>query len=157
MSDNKTADRTDSGWELEVTSRTMKLWSWGSVAVVMAVHIFMGFVVDVGDTGAQVTPIDVLAFPILGLVISAACLLLLRPRVRVNFRGVEVRNFLGPRFYPWDVVHGLSFPADSRWARLELPEFEFVPMWALQARDGAAVVEAVRRFRELEDRYMPED
>ena len=30
-------------------------------------------------------------------------------------------------------------------------------MWALQSRDGASVVEAVRRFRELEDRYMPED
>lgn len=157
MSDNKTVDRTDSRWELTVTSKTMKLWAWGSAAVVMAVHLFMGFVVDVGDTGAQVTSIDVLAFPILGLVISAACLLMLRPRVRVDSRGVEVRNFLGARFYPWDVVHGLSFPADARWARLELPEFEFVPMWALQSRDGAAVVEAVRRFRELEDRYMPED
>lgn len=108
MSENKTADRTDSRWELVVTSKTMKLWAWGSAAVVMAVHIFMGLVVDVGDTGAQVTSIDVLAFPVLGLIISAACLLMLRPRVRVDSRGVEVRNFLGARFYPWDVVHGLS-------------------------------------------------
>ena len=30
-------------------------------------------------------------------------------------------------------------------------------MWAMQARDGEDVVEAVRGFRELEDRYMPED
>lgn len=157
MSENKTANRTDGDWELTVTSKTMKTWAWIAAGVVMAVHIFMGFVVDVGDTGAQVTPIDILAFPALGLLIAGACLLLLRPRVRVNSRGVEVRNFLGARFYPWDVVHGLSFPADSQWARLELPEFEFVPMWALQARDGEAVVEAVRRFRELEDRYMPQD
>ena len=49
MSENKTADRTDSRWELVVTSKTMKLWAWGSAAVVMAVHIFMGLVVDVGD------------------------------------------------------------------------------------------------------------
>ena len=66
MSENKTSDRTDSRWELVVTSKTMKLWAWGSAAVVMAVHIFMGLVVDVGDTGAQVTSIDVLAFPVLG-------------------------------------------------------------------------------------------
>ncbi|WP_295628706.1 PH domain-containing protein [uncultured Corynebacterium sp.] len=157
MSEKETVERTDARWELVVTSRTMKIWAWSSVAVVMAVHVFMGIVVDVGDTGAQVTPVDVLAFPVLGLIISAACLLMLRPRVRVGAAGVEVRNFLGAHFYPWDVVHGLSFPSDARWARLELPEFEFVPMWALQSRDGAAVVEAVRRFRELEDRYMPED
>lgn len=155
MAGGKTAD--DANWLLTVTSRTMKRWAWLSVAVVMAVHIFMGAVVNVGDTGAQVTVIDILAFPLLGVVISGACLLMLRPRVRVNPAGVEVRNFLGPRFYPWRDVYGLSFPADKQWARLELPDFEFVPMWAMQARDGAAVVEAVRRFRELEDRYMPED
>ena len=37
VSENKTADRTDSRWELVVTSKTMKLWAWGSAAVVMAV------------------------------------------------------------------------------------------------------------------------
>src|SRR5699024_1730114 len=123
----------------------------------MAVHLFMGFVVDVGDTGAQVTPIDVLAFPIPGLAISAACLLMLRPRVRVNDRGPEARNFLGARFYPWDVVHALSFPSAARWARWGLPGFEFVRMWARQSSDGASVVEAVRRIRDLADRHMPGD
>lgn len=147
----------DGNWLLTVTSRTMRKYAWIAVAMVMAVHIFMGAVVNVGDTGAQVTLIDILAFPMLGLVISAACLLMLRPRVRANANGVEVRNFLGPRFYPWRDVYGLSFPADKQWARLELPDFEFVPMWAMQARDGEDVVEAVRGFRELEDRYMPED
>ena len=30
-------------------------------------------------------------------------------------------------------------------------------MWAFQSADGETVVEAVGRFRDLEDAYMPED
>lgn len=144
-------------WELTVTSRTMRLWSWAAAAVVLAVHVFMGLVVNVGDTGAAVTTVDMFAFPLVGLLLAGICLLGLRARVRVNARGVEVRNFLSARFYVWADVYGLSFPAEARWARLELPDFEFVPMWAIQARDGEAAVAAVHRFRELEDSYMPED
>ncbi|MEJ5919796.1 MULTISPECIES: PH domain-containing protein [unclassified Corynebacterium] len=144
-------------WEFVATSRILKFWAWGAVAVVMAIHIFMGYVVDIGDTGAQVTLIDRFAFPAIGVIISAACLLLLRPRIRANSRGVEVRNLLTPRFYRWDDVYGLSFPEDSRWARLELPDFEFVPVLALQAADQATVVRDVKNFRALEERYMPED
>ncbi|MDU7504053.1 MAG: PH domain-containing protein, partial [Corynebacterium kroppenstedtii] len=68
-----------------------------------------------------------------------------------------VRNFLNPQFYLWEIVHGLSFPKNSRTARLELPYFEFVSMWAFQAADGNRVVDAVNNFRLLEDAYLPED
>ena len=80
-----------------------------------------------------------------------------RPRVRANEDGVDVRNFIGSRFYPWAVIYGLSFPETARVARLELPEFEYVPMWAFLAADGADCVTAVEKFRELEAQYMPED
>ncbi|NLP39703.1 MAG: PH domain-containing protein, partial [Corynebacterium pollutisoli] len=80
-----------------------------------------------------------------------------RPRVRANEDGVEIRNIIGTRFYPWSVAYGLFFPQGARMARLELPEFEYVPMWAMQASDGPAVVQAVSTFRELEAKYMPQD
>lgn len=149
---------TDKPWSLVVTSKTMKQIAWVIVAVVMAVHIFMGAVVDVDFTGAAVSFIDTLAFPGIGVLLSIlAYIAFTRARVRANEDGVEVRNFIGTRFYPWAVIYGMSFPKGTRVARLELPDFEYVPMWAFQARDGESVVRAVTQFRELEDTYMPED
>ena len=42
-------------------------------------------------------------------------------------------------------------------AHLELPEFEYVPMWALQAGDKSTIMDSVNKFRALEARYMPQD
>lgn len=148
---------TSKPWELVVTSRYLVKLSWLAIAVVMAVHIFMAVVVDMGDTGAAVTKVDKFAFIGIGLIISFFAYHLRRPRVRANEDGVEVRNFIGTRFYPWSVIYGLSFPKGDRMARLELPEFEYVPMWAFQSGDAPRVVESVNKFRDLEDKYMPED
>ncbi|GAB2509778.1 hypothetical protein CATRI_06925 [Corynebacterium atrinae] len=149
---------TTKPWELEVHSRRLKLLAWVVVAVVMSVHIFMGIVLDVSFTGATVSFIDKFAFPVVGVVISIlGFLAFTRPRLRANEDGVEVRNIVGTRFYPWVVIYGLTFPEGSRMARLELPEFEYVPIWAMQAGDGPSVVKAVTDFRELEAKYMPQD
>lgn len=149
---------TTKPWSLVVTSSFLKKVAWVAVVVVMAVHIFMGQVVDVDFTGAAVTFIDTLAFPLIGIIISVALFIgLTRARVRANEDGVEVRNFIGTRFYPWAVIYGMSFPKGNSVARLELPDFEYVPMWAFQSRDGESVVRAVAQFRELENKYMPED
>lgn len=149
---------TDKPWELEVKSRRLRHFAWLLVVVVMAVHIFMGVTVGIGYTGAAITPIDQFAFIGVGVVLSVVgYIAFTRPRVRVNADGVEIRNLIGTRFYPWAVIYGLSFPKGTRIARLELPEFEYVPMWALQAADGERVVRDVTEFRALEARYMPED
>lgn len=148
---------TTKPWEFELRSAYLARISWVAIAVVMAVHIFMALVVGVDYTGAAVTMIDKLAFIGVGLIISFFAYHLRRPRVRANSDGVEVRNFVGSRFYPWSVIYGLSFPKGDRMARLELPEFEYVPMWAFQSGDAANVVRSVTDFRVLEDKYMPED
>nr|WP_120492490.1 PH domain-containing protein [Corynebacterium lactis] len=151
-------DETSQGqWLQVITSKKLTTWAVIAAVIVFAIHVFMGIVVDFGNTGANVTAIDRLAFPVLGAIIAGVCLLLTRARVRVSDRGVEVRNLLTAKFYPWNDIYGLSFPKKSKWARLELPDFEFVPMLAVQAADGARVVDAINRFRELEDKYMPED
>ncbi|QGU02085.1 hypothetical protein CKALI_06080 [Corynebacterium kalinowskii] len=148
---------TTKPWEFELRSKYLQRMSWVAIAVVMAVHIFMALVVGVDYTGAAVTTIDKFSFIGVGLIISFFAFHLSRPRVRANSDGVEVRNFIGTRFYPWSVVYGLSFPKGDRMARLELPEFEYVPMWAFQSGDAGRVVRAVTEFRALEDKYMPED
>ncbi len=145
-------------WELVVTSRFLSRVALIWVLVVMAVHIFMAAVLDVSFTGLAITTLDKFAFPGVGLIISIlSWIALTRPRVRANEDGVEVRNIIGTRFYPWLVIYGLSFPRGSRMARLELPDFEYVPLWAIQSGDKERAVKAVEDFRVLEARYMPQD
>lgn len=149
---------TTKPWELEISSRFLKILAAVLVVLIMAFHIFLGVVVDVEFTGLAITALDKLAFPGVGLILSVLTWVWLsRPRVRVNSDGVEVRNIIGTRFYPWVVIYGLSFPRGARMARLELPEFEYVPLWAIQAADKERAVKAVKDFRELEAQYMPED
>ncbi|WKD57612.1 hypothetical protein CAPI_05305 [Corynebacterium capitovis DSM 44611] len=145
-------------WELEIRSPFLKKVAVAWVAVVMAVHIFMGAVVNVGYTGLTITTLDQFAFPGIGAIISVlSWIALTRPRVRANEDGVEVRNIIGTRFYPWLVIYGLSFPRGARMARLELPDFEYVPLWAIQSADGEKALAAVEQFRRIEAQYMPED
>lgn len=152
------AATTDKPWEFEATSNFLRKVAIGWVIVVILIHIFMGVVVDIEFTGATITPIDKWAYPLIGVIIAILSWIALnRPRVRANADGVEVRNMIGTRFYSWVVIYGLSFPQGSRMARLDLPEFEYVPLWAIQSADGEKALEYVRQFRVLESKYMPED
>ena len=145
-------------WELTITSRRLRLYAFILIPIIMAVHIFMAWQLSLEFTGAAITGIDYLAFPGVGLVISMLVWLAFsRPRVRVNSDGVEVRNIIGTRFYYWELIYGLTFPEGAHMARLELPEFEYMPLWAIQASDGKQTIEAVRKFRALEAQYMPEE
>ncbi|MGV0417528.1 PH domain-containing protein [Corynebacterium segmentosum] len=152
------ARTTSKPWEYTAKSPFLRKIAIGWVILVMAVHIFMGVTLDISFTGAHVTTIDKFAFPGVGIVISILSWIALnRPRLQANEDGVEVRNIIGTRFYPWQVVYGLSFPVGQRMARLELPEFEAVPVWALQSGDKDTVITKVRDFRDLEAKYMPQD
>ena len=149
---------TTKPWEFEHKSKFLRNLSFVLIVIVMAIHIWVGAVLDIEWTGATITQIDKLAFPGIGLVISVLLFIIMnRPRVRANEDGVEVRNIVGTRFYSWVIIYGLSFPEGARMARLELPEFEYVPLWAMQSADGASTVKAVSEFRELEAKYMPKD
>lgn len=152
------AATTTKPWEYEARSPYLKRVAVLWIVVVMAVHIFMAAVVNAEFTGVTLTSLDQFAFVGVGLIISAlSWAALTRPRVRANEDGVQVVNIIGTRFYPWVLVYGLSFPKGSRMARLELPDFEYVPLWAIQAGDKERAIKAVEDFRVLEAKYMPED
>jgi hypothetical protein len=85
----------------------------------------------------------------IGLVLALAALWFTRPRVRADREGVEVRNMLGARRFPWSDVEHVSFPDGSPWARLELPHDEYVPVLAIQAMDGERAVAAMRELRRV--------
>jgi Bacterial PH domain len=67
-----------------------------------------------------------------------------------------VRNLLGDRLIPWSDTVGVSFPAGSRWARVDLPDDEYIPVMAIQAVDKNRAVDAMDRVRRLLARYRPD-
>lgn len=109
-----------------------------------------------GDsTGVYFRLADQLAFAGIGCLLAAAVLLLTRPRLRVGPRGIAVRNVLGERIVDWDLYEGLSFPDGAAWARIELPDDEYLAVMAIQSNDREYAVDAVDRFRALASEYAP--
>ena len=51
-----------------------------------------------------------------------------------------MRNALFGQKVPWTLIRAVSFPDGAPWARLELPDDEYVPVVAIQAMDGERAV-----------------
>ncbi len=64
-----------------------------------------------------------------------------------------MRNLLGYRLIPWADVVDVSFPRGARWARVDLPDDEYIPVMAIQAVDRDRAVDAMDRVRGLLERY----
>jgi hypothetical protein len=100
-------------------------------------------------TGVYFYLSDQIAMIGIGVLLACGALLFARPRVRADEAGIEVRNMLGSRRYDWSDIEQVSFPDGSAWARLELPDDEYVPILAVQAIDGDHAVTAMRELRRL--------
>lgn len=124
-----------------------------SALVVVVVLTSVALLLTGDTTGVYFRPADQVAMIAFGLMLGGAILLLTRPRVRVGPQGVGVRNILGEQTFPWALVREVSFPRDAPWARLELPDDEYVAMMAIQASDGDRAVQAIRQVRDLHRRH----
>ncbi|CAL9399979.1 putative protein [Actinosynnema sp. ALI-1.44] len=125
-----------------------------TVAVISAVFLVVVFTIVgllLGDTptGVIFRTSDQVAMIILGVLLACGVLLLARPRVRADESGVEVRNVVTARRFEWSEVLHVSFPDGASWARLELPDDEYVSIMAVQAVDREHAVAAVRALRDL--------
>ncbi|MGH3769149.1 MAG: PH domain-containing protein [Pseudonocardiaceae bacterium] len=100
-------------------------------------------------TGVYFRFSDQVAMVLVGLLLAGAALLFTRPRVRAGVDGVEVRNLLGTRTVPWELVLRVSFPDGAPWARLELPDDEYIAVMAIQSADGRHAVHDIRALREV--------
>ena len=138
----------------EVQPRKIKVYAWVIAVVLVVGHVAVGFLLTTGgDTGVHFRTSDQIGMALIGVVLACGVLLFTRPRLRIGPDGVSVRNLLNDNVYPWDVVRGFSFPEGAAFAHLELPQYEFVAVWAIQARDGEHAVQALDRARELTDLY----
>lgn len=147
------AGREAAGWEYVYRPKAIWRPVLIAIVVVLAIHLTFGLLLDVSYTVLNVRWVDKAALIGVGVVICGALMLFTRSRLRLGPQGVGVRNLVGERVYAWDDVVGLSYPEKSQWARLLFPYDEHIPVMAIQARDGDAAVEAMRSFRELQEKY----
>lgn len=149
-------DAASGGWDLEVRPHLTPYFAYGAAFVIAAAHIAVGALLKIKSSGVFFQTADQVAMGVLGLIIAGAVLLFARPRLRVGAAGVAVRNLLTYRLIPWSDIAGVSFPMGARWARIDLPDDEYVPAMAIQAVDKGRAVEAMDRLRELLVRYRPD-
>ncbi|GCE38332.1 PH domain-containing protein [Rhodococcus sp. USK10] len=143
----------ESEWTLVAKPRKSRRYAIGVAVLLVVVHVTFAILLRGDSTGVYFRLADQLAFAGIGCLLAAGVLLLTRPRVRIGPRGIAVRNVLGERIVDWDLYEGLSFPDGAAWARIELPDDEYLAVMAIQSNDREYAVDAVDRFRALASEY----
>ncbi len=144
------------GWDVELRPHRTPVFVYTAAFLIAAAHIAVGLLLKIRSSGVIFHTSDQVAIAVLGLVIAGGVLLFARPRLRVGPAGLAVRNLFGYRLIPWADVVGVSFPAGRRWARVDLPDDEYVPLMAIQAADRERAVDAMDTVRSLLARYRPD-
>jgi hypothetical protein len=142
-----------SEWDVVIRPHLTPYFAYAAAAVIVAAHVTVGFLLKVGSSGVIFQTADQVAIALLGVIIGAVITLFARPRVRVGPRGLSVRNLWADRVLDWSDVVGVSFPRGARWARVDLPDDEYIPLMAIQAVDKERAVDAMERLREALARY----
>jgi Bacterial PH domain len=147
---------TDTEWDIEIRPHLTPYFAYGAAVLIVVVHVAVGVLLKISSTGVVFQTADQVAMALLGVVIACFVLLFARPRLRVGAPGIAVRNLLGYRLIPWSDVVGVSFHRGARWARLDLPDDEYVPVMAIQTVDKDRAVDAMDRVRALLVHYRPD-
>jgi hypothetical protein len=143
------------GDSLDVRPRRVRWVAVALAVLLVALFSLVGALLRRSDTGVYFRTEDQVAMVLLGVFLGGAALLFARPRVRADADGVYVRNIVASHQLPWALVLRVSFPEGAAWARLELPDDEYLAVMAIQAADRGYAVDAIRRLRELHRRYAP--
>ncbi|KAA2261824.1 PH domain-containing protein [Solihabitans fulvus] len=137
---------------LVVRPRRARMVATVSAVVLVVVFVVVALLLKNTSTGVYFRTSDQVAMVGVGLLLAAGAMIFARPMVRADAEGIEVRNVFTVTRYPWTLVRQVSFPDGTPWARLDLPDDEYVAVMAVQAVDRERAVVAVRALRELHRR-----
>jgi len=143
----------DADWDIVLKPHLSPYFVYGAAFIITAAHIAVGVLLKISPSGVIFKTSDQVGIALVGIVIACVVLMFARPRVRAGASGIEVRNVLGPKLIPWPEVVGVSFPPGAQWARLDLEDFEYEPMMAIQAIDKQRAVDAMDALREVLGKY----
>lgn len=144
---------TDTEWDLDVRPRKTARFAIAIAASLVVLFSVLGALLRTSATGVYFRVADQIAMVLLGMLLAGGVLLLARPRLRAGASGVLVRNAFSEKHVDWNVIRGLSFSDGAAWARIELPDDEYIPVLAIQANDRMHAVDATQRFRALYAKY----
>lgn len=121
----------------------------GVAVLIVVVCVGVALSLRTGD-GADVFGVaDQVAMVVLGLLLAGAVLSFTRARVQADGTGVRVRNLLGERALPWQVVREVRLSEGQPWATLDLHDDDTISLLAIQSNDGEQAVRAVLALRAL--------
>ncbi|KOV85023.1 PH domain-containing protein [Nocardia sp. NRRL S-836] len=123
--------------------------AWACAVGLVVAFTVVGLLLGNTPTGVIFRTSDQVAMILLGFLLAGGVLLLTRPRVSADATGIEIRNVVTSHRFEWTDVLSISFPDGASWARLELPEDEYISIMAVQAVDREYAVKSVRALREL--------
>ncbi len=129
--------------------RKLLVIAWVGAVVIVALFTSIAVVLRNTDTGVFFRTADQVALILIGVFMAGGILLVARPRARADAEGIEVRNILVTRRLSWADVERVAFPDGASWARLDLPDYEYVSVMAVQAVDGQRAVDGIRKLRAL--------
>ncbi len=151
-----TASPDQDAWDAQLRPHLTPYVAYATAAVLVIAHVVIALLLKLGSTGVIFQTSDQIAMVVLGVVLAGLVLLFARPRLRIGPSGLSVRNVISDRLVPWDDVVDVSFPLGARWARIDLPDDEYVPLMAIQSVDKDRAVAAMDTVRELVARYRPD-
>lgn len=123
---------------------------WAVAALVLAVFVVVAILLGGGPEGdAQFRLPDQIAMVFLGCLVAGGVLAFTRARVIGDETGVRIRNVLGERLVPWQVVRDVRMDDGASWASLDLQDDDTVALLGVQSNDGDRAVEAVLGLRAL--------
>ena len=143
-------------WDAQLRPHLTPYFAYAGAFILVAAHVAIGLLLKIKSSGVIFQTADQVAMAGLGVVLAGLVLLLARPRLRVGPAGLSVRNLLGDRLVPWSAVVDVSFPIGARWARIDLPDDEYIPLMAIQSVDKERAVAAMDTVRVLLKRYRPD-
>jgi Bacterial PH domain len=121
-----------------------------AAAFVLLVMVIVALLEPSQNAGATFDWKDQVFTVVIGVILAAALLLPVRPRLHADADGVHLRGFTGGfKTIPWELVQRVEFPASARFARLVLPAEEAVAVTAVQRADRELAIAAMRGLRQL--------
>jgi hypothetical protein len=129
--------------------RKVRFVSAGFAVVFIAVFTLVAVLLKNTPTGVFFQTSDQIAMIGIGVLLAVGALWFTWPKVSADASGVLVRNMLGAKFVPWTEVVAVTFPDGASYARLELPDDEYLVLMAVQSIDGDRAVTAIRELRKL--------
>ena len=139
--------------ELELRPKRIRCVAWVLAVLLFAFFAGGALLVYVKSAGFNFRPSDQVAMVVLGLLLAGGALLFTRPRLRAGQGGVEVRATVLTRRVAWADIIAVSFPDGAQFARLDLPDDEYLVVAAIQAVDKEHAARGIGALRTLHARY----